>query len=124
MLKVMSSFQEFALIFRPTRPLDPKDLTRRNAAAREWALTLHREGVLAHAAPLESEGVRITEEGSSPPDEAKSIGAVLVIRAKDLAAAAALSKTHPSLPYGIEIEVRLVKAVVLADQPAADHCRL
>ena len=113
MLRVMSAFQEFALIFRPTRPLDPADMPRRNASAREWALALHREGILSYATPLESEGIRVRETGTLPVDEETSIGAVLVIRANDLDAAAALAKTHPSLVYGIEIEARLVKAVVL-----------
>jgi hypothetical protein len=113
MLSPMSAFQEFALIFRPTRPLDPKDLPRRNAAAREWALALHREGILSHATPLESEGIRIRQDGTLPVDEETSIGAVLVIRAKDLEAASTLAKTHPGLAYGIEIEARLVKAVTL-----------
>jgi len=102
---------EFALIFRPTRPVPPDDLPRRNNAAREWALALRRDGKVTAAAPLEDAGFAVTEKGVTPVSPERAVGAVLVIQAKDLDSAVALVKGHPGLAYGTEIEVRPLKVV-------------
>jgi hypothetical protein len=100
---------EFTLIFRPTRPVPPDQLPRRNTAARDWALALRREGKLSFASPLEDEGFTITEKGVTSLNPDRPVGAILVIQAPDLQSAVALAKGHPGLPYGTEIEVRPVK---------------
>jgi hypothetical protein len=103
--------QEFALIFRATRPIDPGDLPRRNAAARDWALALRRDGKLPVASPLEDEGFTVTQQGVTPLVHDRAVASVLVVQAKDLDSAVALAKGHPGLSFGTEIEVRPVKQV-------------
>ena len=102
---------EFAFIFRPTRPVSPDDLPRRNAAARDWALARRSEGTLVRASPLEAEGVKVAQDGAAPIADAHAVGAVLVLQAPNLDAAVALAKGHPGLAFGTEIEVRPVKVV-------------
>jgi hypothetical protein len=102
---------EFALIFRPTRAVDPDELPRRNAAAREWALALRGDGTLSAASPLDDGGFTVAREGVRPVDRERAIASVLVVRAADLASAVALAQRHPGLAFGTEIEVRPVKAV-------------
>ena len=103
--------QEFALIFRPTRAVDPDALPRRNAAARAWALALREDGTLHYASPLEEEGVIVREHGTIPLAGEGAIASVLIIEAKDLESAVTLAKAHPGLAFGTEIEVRPVKSV-------------
>ena len=100
---------EFAFLFRPTRLLDASELPRRNAAARDWALALRREGALQVASPLEDDGFRVTRDAVSPVSDDHAVASVLVIQARDLAAAVALAQGHPGLAFGTEIEVRPVK---------------
>ncbi len=102
---------EFALIFRSTRPLAPAELSRRNAAARDWALALRRDGALHGASPLEDEGFTVTGRGVAPVSRDHAVASVLVIEARDLETAVALAKGHPGLAFGTEIEVRPVKVV-------------
>ena len=102
---------EFAFIFRPTRPVAPADLPKRNAAARAWALARRDEGIVKTASPLEDGGVVVRQQAVTPVPADGAVGAVLVIAAQDLDAAVTLAKTHPGLAYGTEIEVRPVKAV-------------
>lgn len=102
---------EFALIFRATRVIDPADLPRRNAAARNWALALQNDGVLAHASPLEDDGFVVADGGTTPVERGHAVASVLVIRARDLDAAVALAKGHPGLAFGTAIEVRPLKVV-------------
>jgi hypothetical protein len=104
-----SNMQEFALIFRPTRPVAPDELPRRNTAARDWALALRQGGTLRNASPLEDDGFTVTQQGVTPASRDRAVAAVLVVEAKDLEAAIALAKGHPGLPFGTEIEVRPVK---------------
>jgi len=108
---------EFALIFRATRSLTSEELPVRNAAAREWALSLQARGVLKHAFPLE-EPVMVVRPSPQPSPEigrgGSAIASVLVIDASDFDSAVALVKTHPGLAFGSEIEVRPVKSVVSA----------
>jgi hypothetical protein len=113
----MSTTQEFAFIFRPTRAVDPAELPRRNAAARDWALALSGNGTLIGASPLEDTGFTVSQQGVTTVAPDRAIASVLVIRAADLQAAVALAKAHPGLGFGTEIEVRPVKAV--ATSPAA-----
>lgn len=101
---------EFAILFRPTRAVSPEELPKRNAAAREWALGLRADGSLRNAAPLEDDGVVVTRDGVAPSPHDGAVGAVLVVRAKDLESVVALVKGHPGLAYGTAIEVRPVKA--------------
>ena len=103
--------QEFALIFRPGRALEPADLPRRNTAARDWALALRREGKLRVASPLEEAGFTVIRQGVGPIARDRAVASVLVVAAADLDAAVALAKGHPGLAFGTEIEVRPVKAV-------------
>ena len=110
-LSLMSTSQEFALLFRATRVLDPDELTRRNAAARDWALTLGRDGALVHASPLEAAGFTVTQNAVVPVHHDRAVASVLVIRAPDLESALTLAKGHPGLAFGTEIEVRPLKAV-------------
>jgi hypothetical protein len=105
--------KEFALIFRPTRSVPPDELPARNAAAREWALALGRDGTLRNAHPLESEGFVVGAQGAAPVTADGAVASVLVVRAEDLESAVALAKTHPGLAYGTEIEVRPLKAVIV-----------
>jgi hypothetical protein len=100
---------EFALIFRPTRAVPPEDLPRRNAAARAWALGLRHDGKLSFAGPLEEAGVLITSAGVKSLPTERPVAALLVIQARDLDSAVALTKGHPGLAFGTEIEVRPVK---------------
>jgi len=104
---------EFALLFRPTRPVSPEQLPQRNAAARGWAVALRHEGTLKTASPLEEGGVTVTPEGVGPVSHEREVASVLVIEAADLESAVTLAKGHPGLAYGVEVEVRPVKAVVL-----------
>jgi hypothetical protein len=110
-IKRTSTMQEFALIFRPGRAVDPADVPRRNTAAREWALALRREGTLHAASPLEDGGVTITQQGVGPVVHERAVASVLVVEARDLESAVALAKGHPGLAFGTEIEVRPVKVV-------------
>jgi hypothetical protein len=105
------AMHEFALIFRPTRALEPEELPRRNAAARDWALARRRDGTLVGANPLEDEGVRVRQAGVTQVTGADAVASVLIIQAPDLDAAVALVRGHPGLAFGTEIEVRPVKAV-------------
>ncbi len=100
---------EFALIFRPTRAVEPEALARRNAAAREWALAQQRAGTLRTASPLDTGGVLVADGRVEPAPRDPAVAAVLVIAAESLDAAVALAKQHPGLPFGTEIEVRPVK---------------
>jgi hypothetical protein len=109
----MSNTQEFVLIFRPTRAVDPADLPGRNAAARDWVLALRRDGLLSAASPLEDDGFTVSQQGVTPVVRDHAIASVLVVLATDLEAAVALTKGHPGLAFGTEIEVRPVKAVAL-----------
>ncbi len=102
--------QEFALIFRPTRAVEPEALPRRNAAARDWALALRRDGNLHAASPLEDDGVVVSQDGVTPVARDHAIASVLVIQAQSLESAVALAKGHPGLRFGTEIEIRPVKA--------------
>ncbi len=108
---------EFALIFRSTRSLTPEELPVRNAAAREWALSLKEKGVLKHAFPLE-EQVMVVRPSPQPSPEigrgGSAVASVLVIEVADFDAAVTLVKAHPGLAFGSEIEVRPVKSVVSA----------
>ena len=101
--------QEFALIFRPTRAVDPEALPRRNAAARSWALALRRDGTLHTASPLDDGGVVVSQDGVTPIAGGHAIASVLVIKAPSLESAVALAKGHPGLAFGTEIEIRPVK---------------
>ena len=102
---------EFAFLFRPTHAVDPADLPRRNAAARDWALARRGEGTLRGASPLEDFGFTVSQQAVTllPPDHA--VASVLIIEAPDLESAVTLAKSHPGLAFGTEIEVRPVKAV-------------
>lgn len=104
---------EFAFIFRPTRPVDPADLPRRNAAARDWALARRGEGILRTGSPLENEGVIVAPGAVRAIDGGHAVAAFLILEAANLDAAVALAKTHPGLGYGTEIEVRPLKPVAL-----------
>jgi hypothetical protein len=106
--------QQFALLFRPTRAVDPAELPRRNAAAREWALALRENGILQTASPLDDQGFTVSGQGIALVSREHSVASVLVIQAKDLASAVALAKDHPGLAFGTEIEVRPVKTVAPA----------
>jgi hypothetical protein len=103
--------QEFAFIFRAGRNLDPADLPRRNAAARDWALAQRERGALHAASPLEDDGFNVTKDGASPVVRVGAVASVLVIEAADLESAVALAKGHPGLAFGTEIEVRPLKVV-------------
>lgn len=102
--------KEFAILFRASRDVSPDDLPRRNAAAREWALALRKDGTLRNAAPLEDDGVIVTQSGVSPSTRDDAVAAVLVVQANDLDSVVTLVKGHPGLAYGSTIEVRPVKA--------------
>jgi hypothetical protein len=101
----------FALIFRTGPAVDPADLPRRNAAARDWALALQRDGVLQGASPLEDGGFVVAQRGVEPVSGDGAIASVLVVQADNVERAVALAKGHPGLAFGTEIEVRPVKAV-------------
>ncbi|MCI0674111.1 MAG: hypothetical protein L0Y64_26995 [Myxococcaceae bacterium] len=103
--------QEFALLFRPTRAITTDELPRRNAAAREWALALQRNGTLLRASPLEEGGASVTEGGVTPVAHDSAVASVLIVHATDLGAAVELAKGHPGLAFGTHIEVRPVKPV-------------
>src|SRR5262249_277558 len=105
------TMHEFALLFRPTRALTPDELPRRNAAAREWPIALHRDGLLRGASPLEDEGFSVTSASVAPIARDGAVASVLIIQAADLDGALALAKGHPGLAFGTQIEVRPVKAV-------------
>ena len=102
---------EFAFIFRAGRDLNPADLPRRNAAARDWAIALRDRGVLHVASPLEDDGFNVTKEGATPVAREEAVASVLVIEAADLQNALTLAKGHPGLAFGTQIEVRPVKPV-------------
>jgi hypothetical protein len=112
--KRTSAMQEFALIFRPGHAVDPADLPRRNAAARDWALALRHDGTLHAASPLEDAGFTVSQQGVAPVAHDRAVASVLVVEAKDLESAVALAKGHPGLAFGTEIEVRPVKAIAPA----------
>ena len=105
---------EFALLFRPTAPVAPDDLPRRNAAARQWALALREGGFLRTASPLEEGGFTVSGQGIAMVSGEGAVASVLVVQAANLASAVALAKGHPGLAFGTEIEVRPVKAVAPA----------
>lgn len=105
------ALHDFALIFRPTRSVAADDLSRRNAAARDWALKLQRDGILRFAAPLEPEGFTVSDKGISRAPTDPPVASVLVVKATSLEAALSLVKTHPGLTYGTSIEVRPLKSV-------------
>src|SRR5262249_44031704 len=106
-----SNMKEFALLFRPTRPVGPDELPRRNAAARDWALALRHDGTLRNASPLEDDGFTVTQQGVTPLAHDRAVASVLVIQAADLDSALLLANAPPGLAFGTEIEVRPLKAV-------------
>jgi hypothetical protein len=116
--RTRTPMNEFALIFHAGRDVDPAVLPRRNAAARDWAIALRNEGTLRTAAPLEEEGFLISQQGVTPVAQNGAIGGVVIVSARDLAAAVALAKGHPGLAFGTRVEVRPVKPVVPAGPPA------
>lgn len=99
------------MLFRATRPIGGDELTKRNAAARDWVLARQKEGVLSAASPLTEDGFSVSARGVTPITRDHAVASVLVIRADDLQRAVALAKEHPGLAFGTEIEVRPVKAV-------------
>jgi hypothetical protein len=101
----------FAFVFRSGPALGAAELSKRNAAAREWALALQRDGRLLAASPLEDGGAVVSQRGVAPVPAERPVASVLVIEAADLASAVELAKGHPGLVYGTEIEIRPVKAV-------------
>lgn len=103
------TMNEFALVFRPTRTVTAEELPKRNNAAREWALALRRDGVLSFAAPLEDDAVTVTANGAEPSGTAPPIGAVLIIKARDLQSVVTLVKGHPGLAFGTAVEIRQLK---------------
>src|SRR5262249_25646001 len=103
--------QEFAFIFRTGTVVDPAALSRRNAAAREWALARREEGILRSAGPLEDEGFTVSQPGVTPVAQEHTVASVLVIAASDLESAVEMARRHPGLAFGTEIEVRPVKTV-------------
>ncbi len=105
---------EFALIFRSTRSLTPEELPIRNAAARDWALSLKEKGVLKHAFPLEQSSVSV--EDLKVTQVRSDVASVLVIEERDVQAAVALAVGHPGMRFGTEIEVLEVKSVAPAAQ--------
>ena len=107
------AMSEFALIFHAARAVASADLPRRNAAARDWALALRRDGTLHAASPLEDGGFVVTGQGVTPVAGDRAVASVLIVRARDLDSAVALAKGHPGLAFGTEIEVRPVKPVAL-----------
>jgi hypothetical protein len=106
------AMNEFAFIFRATRPVPPDDLPRRNAAARDWAIARRNEGTLVRASPLADDGLWVAQDSVTPMADARPVAAVLVIQAPNLESAVALAKGHPGLAFGTQIEVRPVKLVV------------
>jgi hypothetical protein len=106
---------EFLLLFRPTRPLTPDELPRRNAAARDWALALRSNGRLSDAYPLEERGFTVAERLVEPVTLDDAVASVLVIQADDLQGVVELVKGHPGLAFGTEIEVRPVNAVTVPE---------
>jgi hypothetical protein len=108
-----TAMTQFAFIFRIGSAVDPRDLPRRNAAARDWALARRGDGSLEVASPLEDDGRVVRASGVTPIDDDRAVASVLVIAAKDLDAAVALAKGHPGLAFGTEIEVRPIKPVVV-----------
>jgi hypothetical protein len=117
----MPTMPEFAFIFRPTRPIAPSDLPGRNAAARDWALALQRDGKLHGANPLEDDGFKVTDAGVAPISREGAVASVLIVEAENLESALALAKRHPGLGFGTEIEVRPVKAVTPLPPGAASR---
>jgi hypothetical protein len=105
---------EFALLFRASRVPDAEQLLRRNAAARDWALALRREGRLRTASPLDDAGVVVSQHGEATLGADRAVASVLIIEAESLEQAVALAQGHPGLAFGTEIEVRPVKAVLPA----------
>lgn len=102
---------EFALLFRAASIADADQLSRRNAAARDWALALRRQGRLRTASPLDDAGVTVSQHGATPLSAERAVASLLVIEAETLEQAVALAQGHPGLAFGTEIEVRPVKAV-------------
>jgi hypothetical protein len=111
--KRTEAMPEFALIFRSGGAVAAADLPRRNAAARDWALALRRQGTLHAASPLEDSGFVVNQAGVQPLAGDRAVASVLVIAATGLDSAVALAKGHPGLAFGTEIEVRPVKSVTL-----------
>jgi hypothetical protein len=105
---------EFALIFRAGRAVDPAELPRRNAAARDWALDLRDSQRLVYASPLEDHGFNVAAGAVTPVVPERAVASVLVVQADDLESAVTLAKGHPGLAFGTEIEVRPLKPVAAA----------
>ena len=111
--------RDYALIFHPGPSLDPSDLPRRNAAAREWALALGRDGTLQVASPLEDAGFQVSRQGVVPVSRASAIASVLIVKARHLDEAVGLAQGHPGLAFGTMIEVRPIKAVAPASSSSS-----
>ena len=60
--------------------------------------------------------MRVTLDDLRSIDVLGTVGAVLVLQAPDIAAVIELAKTHPGLSYGVEIDIRPVKAILPATQ--------
>jgi len=106
---------EFALIFRSPRSLTAEELPVRNAAARDWALSLKEKGVLKHAFPLEEQSFIVRPSPQPSPEIGRGgVASVLVIEAESFESVVELAKAHPGMKFGTEIEVRPVKSVVSA----------
>ena len=110
------SMHDFALIFRPTKPIAQADLQRRNEAARAWALALRKDGVLLYAAPLEDDGIVVSASGTASTPNQPPVASVLIITARDSEAVLALVKTHPGLAFGTSVEIRPLKQTAPAGQ--------
>src|SRR6476619_2396428 len=75
---------EFALLFVASRLPSGDQLGRRNAAARDWALALLREGRLRTASPLDDSGVTVSQHGPTALAADRAVASVLIIEAGTL----------------------------------------
>jgi hypothetical protein len=104
------SMKSFALIFRQgSRRLTDAELERRFEETRAWARHQNAAGHQLEPHMLAPEGQSIGPDGATLPIRASEPGAItalLFLRARDLAQATELTRTHPGLRTGASVEIR------------------
>jgi hypothetical protein len=112
--------KQFVLLFRQgPRNLSEKELKQRGDEVRAWAIRQRTEGRILDARILDDQAYRATPDREVPQSDTEwRVSAVVFLGAHDLAEATRIAQSHPSLRYGISVEVRGWSAPATATPPS------
>jgi len=102
--------KHYALIFRSTRMLTAEEVKQRHVEISSWVervtdmgITLDPRNFTEVAANLSAQQIEIvSREGSSDP----TLGTIVFFDSPSAAQAVEIARMHPSLRYGVTVEVR------------------